>query len=137
MTQELKNKIKQDLKKSQAHLDYSFAKVQKINLDELSEQDNETLETLESFSSRFARFSDLVISRYLRFLATENDPAFRGTLIDLLHLAEKHGWIDSAQSWRRIRELRNIAAHEYSTEDYRKLYKELVQLCSHLLRFQF
>jgi hypothetical protein len=129
VNQDLKIKILQDLEKFQVHLQYSFTKVQKINLDTLTDQDNETLETLESFSSRFARFSDLVISRYLRFLATENDPTFRCTLIDLLHLAEKHGWIDSAQNWRRIRELRNIAAHEYSTEDYRKLYKELVQLC--------
>jgi len=137
MTQILKAKIEQDLKKSQAHLEYSFAKVQKINLEELNEQDNETLETLESFSSRFARFSDLAVSRYLRFLATENDPAFRGTLIDLLHLAEKQGWIESAQDWRRIRELRNIAAHEYSADDYRKLYKELINLCPHLLKFKF
>ncbi len=70
MTQELKTKIEHDLKKYQDYLEYSFAKVQKINLEELSEQDNETLETLESFSGRFARFSDLAASRYLRFLAT-------------------------------------------------------------------
>ncbi len=52
-------------------------------------------------------------------------------------MAEKYGWIPDAQTWRRIRELRNVAAHEYEAEDYKKLYQELIGLSSHLFAFKF
>lgn len=134
MDHKLKEKILTDLKKSKRHLEYSFEKVKKINLKTLDEFDEESLETLESFSSRFARFSDLLVAKYFRLLALEKDPAFRGSMIDLINLAEKHSWIGSAKTWRRIRELRNVAAHEYAAEDYKALYAELIGLCPELLK---
>ncbi|MFK8137884.1 MAG: HepT-like ribonuclease domain-containing protein [Bdellovibrionales bacterium] len=128
---DLKDSIRQDLIKSRGHFEYSYNKVIKFNLeDDFTEEE---LETLESFSSRFARFSDILIAKYFRFLAREADPAFKGSLIDLLNLAEKNSWIESATTWRRIRELRNVAAHEYSSSDYRRLYSELVSLAPTLL----
>lgn len=132
---ELKIKTLSDLRKAKKHLLYSYKKVQKIPLDH--DLDEEELETWESFSSRFARFSDLLISRYFRLLALEKDPAFRGSVIDLLNLAEKQGWIDSSTTWSRIRELRNLAAHEYAAEDYSKLYRELLSLTPSLLLVSF
>ncbi len=130
---DLKKKLQDDLASSRKHLDYSYAKVQAMSLEgPLSEEE---LETLESFSSRFARHSDLIVSKYLRMLAREKDPAFRGSAIDVINLGEKYGWISDAAAWRRIRELRNVAAHEYEAEDVRELYKELVRLAPHLLRF--
>ncbi len=130
---DLKKKLQDDLASSRKHLDYSYAKVQAMSLEgPLSEEE---LETLESFSSRFARHSDLIVSKYLRMLAREKDPAFRGSAIDVINLGEKYGWISDAAAWRRIRELRNVAAHEYEVEDVRELYKELVRLAPHLLRF--
>ncbi|NUM89502.1 MAG: hypothetical protein HUU37_09885 [Bdellovibrionales bacterium] len=131
ITPELKKSIQASLVKARAHLDYSYQRANGIPLDRSPSE--EQLETLESFASRFARFSDLVIMRYLRALALEKDPAFRGSVIDLLNLAEKYHWIGSADSWRRIRELRNVAAHEYEEEDYMKLYQELLRLTPHLL----
>ena len=131
---DLERKILDDLASARKHLEYSRAKVEKIDLDrELGEEE---LETLESFSSRFARYSDIIISKYLRFLARGKDPAFRGSVIDVLNAAEKFGWIDDAAAWRRIRELRNVAAHEYEAEDYRELYRELRRLCARLLAFE-
>lgn len=120
-------KNKQDVARGLKHLEYSFKKVQAFDLTR-SDWCEEELEVLESFSSRFVRCSDLVISRLLRSLALKADPAFRGTLIDLLNLSEKQGWISSARTWYRIRELRNVAAHEYSSEDFNKLMSELIQL---------
>jgi hypothetical protein len=128
---ELKTQIRDHLLKSRAHLETSFKKVQSIKIQ--SNQPEEELETLESFSSRFARFSDLAVSKYFRMLALEQDPAYRGTPIDLLNLAEKMGWIDSAMDWKRIRELRNVAAHEYVANDAVALYQELVRLTPILL----
>jgi hypothetical protein len=124
---DLLTKNKLDTSRALTHLEYSFKKVRDFDFTRLDWSEEE-LETLESFSSRFARSSDLIVSRLLRSLALASDPAFRGTLIDLLNFAEKQGWISSAKIWFRIRELRNVAAHEYTTEDLNKLLRELVQL---------
>lgn len=132
MSSPLKQDVIRQMKQAQGHLQYSYTKVSRIDLSQ--ELGEEELEVLESFSSRFARFSDLAISKYLRLLAQEMDPAFRGSVIDLLNFAEKYGWIDRADQWRRIRELRNVAAHEYQIEDYRKLYRELIGLAPLLLK---
>ena len=126
----LLSETKINVQKSLSHLEYSFNKLTGFAWN--AEWNEEQLETLESFSSRFARTSDLIISRLLRFKAIESDPAFRGTLIDLLNLSEKYGWIDSASIWIRIRELRNIAAHEYATDDMKALYHELFLLAPNL-----
>lgn len=130
----LENQIREDLRRALAHFKYTHAKVQRIDL--AAEWDEETLETLESFSSRFARLSDLFIARYLRLKLRQSDPGYRGSLIDSLNLGEKLGLLDSARDWARIRELRNIAAHEYSADDYRRLYAELLRLSPYLLEIE-
>lgn len=128
----IKKTVIDHLKKARKHLEYSYQKVINIILDaELSEQE---LETLESFSSRFARYSDFIISRYFRLLALEKDPAFDGSVTDLLNIAEKYTWIESAETWKHIRELRNVAAYEYEAEDYKKLYQELILLVPSLYK---
>ena len=128
----LKGHIQSDLERSKKHLEFSFEKCKKIIQNQSLSEEN--LESLESFSSRFARYSDIVVSRYFRALAIELDPAFRGSVIDLLNIAEKNKWIASAKEWTVIRELRNIAAHEYEAEDYVALYKELLKLTPTLLQ---
>lgn len=128
-----KNKI--DTSKAVGHLEYSFEKVKKFDLNR-ADWSEEELETLESFASRFARCSDLVASRLLRSMALAEDPAFRGTLIDLLNFSEKQGWISSAKTWFRIRELRNVAAHEYTTGELGKLLRELVNLTPVILEIK-
>jgi hypothetical protein len=130
-TSAILEKVKTDVRSALSHLEYSFKKLGSCPWD--VEWDEEQLEVLESFSSRFARSSDLIISRLLRLKALETDPAFRGTLIDLLNLSEKLSWIDSSATWLRIRELRNVAAHEYATDDLKSLYRELYSLAPHLL----
>mgnify|MGYP001562907376 CR=1 FL=1 len=128
MQPDLKIQIQTALKKSISHLQTSLLKVRKIDLDKAGELSEQDLEVLESFSSRFARSSDIAVSKYFRLLALEGDPGFRGTVIDLLNLAEKYSWISSAKTWQRIREIRNIAAHDYAEDELRLLYKEIVTL---------
>lgn len=131
MNAELKNNFVKQMQNAKGHLEYSYRKVKAMPLaNELTE---EQIETLESFSSRFARFSDLIVSKYFRVLALESDPAFRGSVIDLLNMAEKFGWVSDAKIWIRVRELRNVAAHEYEIDDYKKLYAELIDLAPYLL----
>jgi hypothetical protein len=69
----------------------------------------------------------------LRLKALQLDPGFRGSFIDLLNLAEKNQLIASAKTWYRIRELRNVAAHEYEEDDLAKLYQELINLAPTIL----
>lgn len=126
-------KFQEQFLKSRKHLEYSFEKVQKLDPpSDLSSE--EELEVWESFASRFARTSYLLVSKVFRTLLLSKDPAFRGSVIDLLNQAEKFSWIESAMTWRRIRELGNVAAHEYAVEDLKALYKELVSLTPSILK---
>lgn len=120
-------------KRSHGHLAYSLSKLKQMKVISPFSSEEE-LETWESFASRFARSSDLLISKVWRRLILTKDPAFRGSVIDLLNQAEKFGWIEDAQVWKRIRELRNIAAHEYSFSDLVALYQELLDLAPHILK---
>ena len=136
LSENLSAAVAQSVRKEQQHLTYSFDKVRKLDLLAKAAWGEEDLEVLESFASRFARASDLIISRYLRMLALQHDPAYRGTLIDLLNFSEKTGVIDSASTWYRIRELRNVAAHEYATDDLAALYAEIFRLAPTILTVQ-
>ncbi|MBP9680756.1 MAG: hypothetical protein KBD76_05090 [Bacteriovorax sp.] len=125
----LKPQISNQLKKSKKHFNYSFNKIITYDLSKgLDSLNEEELESLESFVSRFARISDIVIQKYFRILAMEKDPAYQGSVVDLLNFAEKWNWIQSAADWIRIRELRNLIAHEYSMDDFVSLYEDLKTL---------
>jgi len=100
--------------KALVHLEYSHAKVQSLPLLSL---DEEQLETWESYTSRFSRVVDLFLTKYLKARVLGEDPAFDGSLRDLCNAAEKKGWIDSADAWVALRELRNATAHEYADAD--------------------
>lgn len=124
---DLKKKITEEIKKALKHLRYSYEKVKKIKLNQ-KEWSEAELGVLESFSSRFARSTDLLVSKYFRLIATEKDPAYRGSVIDLLNASEKWGLIESSKTWQRIRQLGNVAAHDYSAEDLSALFHELFEL---------
>ena len=92
----------------------------------------EDLERLESLASRFARFADLLSQRIMR-LADELELESPGSLIDRIHRAEKRGWVDADGDLVRMRELRNLIAHEYEDEDLPALYREVMRLTPVLL----
>jgi hypothetical protein len=87
---------------------------------------DEELGSYDEFMSRFARLTDIFLSQYIRARLQIEDPAFRGSLLDSLNLAEKLGMIDSAKAWYEIRELRNRQAHEYEEEELIKLFKQTI-----------
>jgi len=123
---------KRKLEKAIAHLEYSYDKVKNLPID-VAGLDNETLENWESFSVRFSRVSELFLSRYLRSSVLINDPGFSGSLRDFVHQGEKLGVIDDAEAWMSIRELRNIAAHDYSEPNLSEFFKRLLIECPRLL----
>lgn len=104
------------LKKALAHLEYSYQKIKNLPI-QPRELDDEALEVWESFAARFSRVADLFITRYLRALVLIEDPGFTGTVRDILLFAEKKQWVDNAEVWLAIRELRNISAHDYTEKE--------------------
>lgn len=70
-------------------------------------------ERWEAYCARFARLQDILVKRFFRAIALHEDPAWSGSVRDLLNLMEKRGVISSATSWMELRELRNEMAHEY------------------------
>lgn len=111
------------------HLGYSLERCQDlIGTEELPP---EQLERLESFTSRFARLADLLIQRIFR-LIDEIELTGGGSILDRIYRAEKRGW-SSAAELIKIRELRNLIAHEYATEKMFEIYSAVAALSPSLL----
>jgi hypothetical protein len=91
----------------------------------------EQLERLESLSSRFARLADLLIQRIFR-LVDAIELTGGGSVLDRIYRAEKRGWTNAAELIR-IRELRNLIAHEYATEKMPEIYAAVATLAPLLL----
>ncbi len=90
------------------------------NPEELSDEEQERW---EAYTSRFSRLQDMLIKRYFRTKAMTGDPAWSGTVRDLLNLMEKDGTISASSEWMALRELRNEMAHEYSDLALSSLYE--------------
>ncbi|MHB8849390.1 MAG: hypothetical protein ACYC43_13235 [Burkholderiales bacterium] len=91
----------------------------------------EQLERLEPLTSRFARLADLLMQRIFR-LIDEVELTGAGTVLDRLYRAEKRGW-GEARALIRIRELRNLIAHEYSNDKMQEIYAAVAEMSSVLL----
>lgn len=130
---ELIHEQKLQLQKALKHLHYSFSKIEKNNT-ALDENDDESLETWESFSSRFARVVDLFLAKFLRTFVLYQDPGFKGSMRDFINQGEKFELLDDSDWWLSLRELRNIAAHEYNEDDLANFYKALFAECPKLLK---
>ena len=93
---------------------------------------SEQMERLESLTSRFARLSDLLTQKVMR-IVDQLELTPDGTLLDRIHRAEKRGWVDSATDLVRIRELRNLIAHEYAADKLDELHQAIFALTPQLL----
>ena len=111
------------------HLGYSMERC--LNLMDRQELPPEQLERLESLTSRFARLADLLIQRIFR-LIDEIELTGSGSLFDRIYRAEKRGWANAAELIK-IRELRNLIAHEYATEKMREIYATVAAMSPALL----
>lgn len=111
------------------HLEYSLERCTEL----IGQKDlpPEKLEQLESLTSRFARLAALLIQRIFR-LVDEIELVGIGTVRDRIDRAEKRGWAD-ASKLVKIRELRNMIAHEYAAEKMLEIYSVVYQLAKELL----
>jgi hypothetical protein len=93
----------------------------------------ETEESLDALSSKFSRVSDIFTQKALKsliFVLREDAPTF----LDRMNLCEKLGIIPSAEELIAIRDLRNIIAHEYLSENLVEIYMEIIELSDTLLK---
>jgi hypothetical protein len=93
----------------------------------------ETEEALDALSSKFSRVSDIYTQKVIKtilFLLREDAPTF----LDRMNLCEKLGIIPSAEELIAIRDLRNIIAHEYLSENLVEIYREIIQLSDNLMK---
>lgn len=112
------------------HLAYSIQRC--INLTELENLQPEELERLESLTSRFARLADLLIQRVFR-LIDEIELVGTGSILDRIYRAEKRGWGDAAELIK-VRELRNLIAHEYANDQMMDIYAAVATMSPCLLQ---
>jgi hypothetical protein len=93
----------------------------------------ETEEALDALSSKFSRVSDIYTQKVIKtllFFLREDAPTF----LDRMNLCEKLGIISSAEELIAIRDLRNIIAHEYLSENLLEIYREIIQLSDNLMK---
>jgi hypothetical protein len=102
---------------------YSFGKCSAINLKE--SYSDEEFDAFEAMTSRYARTTDMLINKVLRSLdAVEYIDS--GTVIDATYNTEKRGIAD-AQDLRKLKDLRNLIAHEYVTEKIVRFFDEVLK----------
>lgn len=111
----------QDLTQARAHLAFSSGRVAALDFARTAPTPEE-LERVEAYSSRFARVVDLVVNKALRAL-DRHELVAEGTLLDVLHRAEKRGIIEDAETFRAMKEVRNVIAHDYSGAELMELLK--------------
>ena len=118
-----------NLQSAAVHLGYSMERCRGLIGQEAIPP--EDLERLESLTSRFARLADLLIQRIFR-LIDEIELTGAGTLLDRIYRAEKRGWA-KASEMIRIRELRNLIAHEYASDKMPEIYAVVAAMSPVLL----
>ena len=111
------------------HFEYSVTRC--ADLIDHKELLPEQLERLESLTSRFARLADLLTQRIFR-LFDEIELTGSSTVLDRIYRAEKRGWVNATQMVR-IRELRNLIAHEYAADKMFGIYRAVLILAPALL----
>jgi len=91
-----------------------FADLFTVDVAQQVETDPVLAERLDAFVSRFGRLQDNLGDKFLPqlLIALAEKP---GAAIDNLNLnlAERLGWIQSAEDWLLMRKLRNQMVHEY------------------------
>ena len=76
---------------------------------------------MEAFTSRFSRSVDLLVNKVLRSLdRVELRPD--GTLLDVVHRAEKRGFVEQSEDLREMKDVRNMIAHDYAGEELPEIF---------------
>ena len=119
------------LRSASTHLQFSIERTRELIQRVMEAISPEELERLESLASRFARLADMLIQRVMR-LVDEIELTPSGSVLDRIYRAEKRGWVTRADVLVRIRELRNLIAHEYAADKMAEIYEAVFMLSPEL-----
>ncbi|MEX2445567.1 MAG: hypothetical protein WD492_18355 [Alkalispirochaeta sp.] len=86
----------------------------------------------ENLTSRYARVADLIVHKVLRSIDSV-ELIESGTLIDTANRAVSRGFVDSVETLRGYKDLRNDIAHEYQTDDLAELFSDVLRITPELL----
>jgi uncharacterized protein YutE (UPF0331/DUF86 family) len=109
-----------ELTSARRHLDFSFRQVTGLPSTLIGATEQQ-LESAEAFTGRFARCVDLLVNKVLRSL-DRIELHSEGSLLDVIHRAEKRGLITHAQELREMKEVRNMIAHDYAGEKAAEIF---------------
>lgn len=121
----------ENLRSASAHLQFSIERTGELIQRVMEAISPVELERLESLASRFARLADMLIQRVMR-LVDEIELTPSGSVLDRIYRAEKRGWVSRADVLVRIRELRNLIAHEYAADKMAEIYEAVFMLSPEL-----
>jgi hypothetical protein len=122
------------LNRSIERLIYSYNKVTNF-ISKHTNFNDEELETIESMCSRFARLNDILLQKVLRFLDIYEFNGYDFPVPKRISLAKKRKIIDDEMEFKYIRELRNEVVHNYATDYYIELFKEIYKYTPKLLEY--
>ncbi len=118
------------LKSANEILIYSYEGCEKIGIKE--KYTFGELDKFEALTSRFARTSDIIIQKMFRLIdiLELEEP---GSVIDRINRAEKRGIINSAETFKEIRRLRNSIAHEYIPSAIEGMFRKVLKLTPYVI----
>ncbi|MCK5538310.1 MAG: toxin-antitoxin system antitoxin subunit [Bacteroidales bacterium] len=94
-------------------IDYNA--LQNASLDETFFDDYNNTRIVNSFLFNFSKLQDKIGAKLFKQVLYElkEIDTFSLTMIDVLNRLEKLNILDTTEQWERLREIRNILAHEY------------------------
>ena len=85
-----------------------------MSVEEHADLSREQIRCLDQFIFRFSKLQDTMGAKLFRqVLAYLEEDVTTLPMIDILRLMERYGFIDHADEWATVRELRNEIAHDY------------------------
>ena len=96
-----------------ANIDYTA--LQDASIDETFFEDYNNTRIVNSFLFNFSKLQDKIGAKLFKQVLYElkEIDTFSLTMIDVLHKLEKLNILDASEQWEKLRETRNILAHEY------------------------
>ena len=96
--------------------DYILLQKQKIDIDWFDSYDNQRI--INSFLFNYIKIQDKIGAKLFRkFLFTLKEiDDLNLPMIDILHILEKLNIISDLDQWDKLREIRNMIAHEYPSD---------------------
>lgn len=131
---EYAKEIVEMLDRSSERLVYSYNKVSDFLTKQTNFNDDE-LEIIESMCSRFARLNDILLQKAFRFLDIYELNGYDFSVPQRISIAKKRNIIDDEMEFKYIRELRNEVAHNYATDYYLDLFKEIHKYIPKLIKY--